>query len=171
MEPQLQYPRENARGLRPRRQNFAKAALRAAGKATDLRAAQPETSKIFSDGAKSLAGERDSAWLLVCRVRLLRAGAARPLRSEPSDADPLVRRRCRLLVHLYSNRPNACAQRCLHRSSKGYTLATHHDRARTGEFRVACRSPARTCAVVSVRWAPRPPHRSYGVNNDSTQRR
>ena len=29
-----QYPRENARGLRPRRQNFAKAALRAAGKAT-----------------------------------------------------------------------------------------------------------------------------------------
>jgi hypothetical protein len=34
MEPQLQYPRENARGLRPRRQNFAKAALRAAGKAT-----------------------------------------------------------------------------------------------------------------------------------------
>jgi hypothetical protein len=102
-----------------------------------LRAAQSEKSEIISDGVKSLTGERDSAWQMVCRIRLLRAGPARPLRSEPSNADPLVRRRCRLLVHLYSNRPDACAQRCLHRSSKGYTLATYPDRARTGEFWLA----------------------------------
>jgi hypothetical protein len=115
-----------------------------------LRAAQPETSEIFSDGAKSFSGEHVSAWLLVCCARLLRAGAARALRSDPCGADPLVRRRVRLLVHLFSNRPDARAQLCSHRSAQGYTLAAGTDRARAGEFQFARRSPARTCAAVSL---------------------
>ena len=115
-----------------------------------MRAAQPETSEIFSDGAKSFSGEHVSEWLLVCCARLLRAGAARALRSDPCGADPLVRRRVRLLVHLFSNRPDARAQLCSHRSAQGYTLAAGTDRARAGEFQFARRSPARTCAAVSL---------------------
>eukprot|EP00966_Prymnesium_polylepis_P070595 1640469-Prymnesium_polylepis.1 len=81
-------------GLDPRRQNFAKAALRTRGeKSYNLRAAQSEKSEIIFDGVKRLTGDRNSAWLMVRRIRLLRAGAARPSCSEPSDADPLVRRR------------------------------------------------------------------------------
>eukprot|EP00966_Prymnesium_polylepis_P255714 5907940-Prymnesium_polylepis.1 len=54
MEPQLQYPRVNARGLRPRRQKFAKAALCAAGKVTICERRSPR-------GPRSSATTRASA--------------------------------------------------------------------------------------------------------------
>lgn len=71
--------------------------------------------------------------------------------SNSSGAHPLSRRRASP-PHAPSLEPTlARAQLCLHRSARGYALAARTERARTGEFRLARRSPARTSAVVSLR--------------------
>ena len=102
---------------------------------------------------------------MVCRARLLQTGAALPLRSDPCGADPLVRRRVRLLVHLFSNRPDKRAQLCSHRSAQGYTLAAGTDRARTGEFQLARSSTARTFAAVCLSLPRSRLHLSYDTRS------
>jgi len=73
------------------------------------------------------------------------------LSSNSSGAHPLSRRRASP-PHAPCLEPTlARAQLCLHRSARGYALAARTERARTGEFRLARRSPARTSAVVSLR--------------------
>ena len=150
MEPQLQYPRENARGLRPRRQNFAKAALRAVGRAA-IGVRRSPRSPRSSPTEPNLS--QVSMILRGCKC-------AAPDYFRQGQCDLCLRTRAalihcrggehRLLMHRVSNRPSARAQLYLRRSAQGYTLPARSYYARTGEFQLARSSTARTFAAVCL---------------------
>jgi hypothetical protein len=89
------------------------------------------------------------------------------LSSNSSGAHPLSRRRASP-PHAPCLEPTlARAQLCMHRSARGYALAARTERARTSEFRLTRRSPARTSAVVSLRL----PAAALAAESRSTSRR
>ena len=113
-------PRQLARSPSLAGENFAKAALRAAGKVTICVRRSPRSPRSSPTEPNSLAGTLSALQVIVC-TELLRTGIARPLGLEPDRRLPSGEEASVASSNTSSNQPGGRAQLCSHRSATGAT--------------------------------------------------